>query len=280
MSSMRCKRCGRRSAVLVVLLVAATTGCVDRRGGAAEKLAEDRSGLVYLFPGIDGGDFSLCFARAGIEAAGLKAEIRIFEWASPFDPLGNLQNIERNRADARRVAGELAEYRAAHPDAPLSLVGYSGGGGIAVLVAEALSDDVRLRQLLLVQPALSPTYDLRPALRHVEGRIVNFYSPNDWLVLGLGTSVFGNIDRAESPAAGKEGFDAAAALPDERERVRLKQVRWSGENFWQGHWGGHLGILTYEWNRRVVGPALLECGAGDGRAPSQCDARAAIAGRW
>src|SRR5262249_24944245 len=96
-----------RVATALALTAFVCTGCAERRG-ALPAHDSGRNGLVYLFPGIDGGDFSLSFVRAGIQAAGVKAQIRIFEWANPLDPLGNLQNLVRNRADARRVAAELA----------------------------------------------------------------------------------------------------------------------------------------------------------------------------
>lgn len=128
--------------------------------------------------------------------------------------------------------------------------------GVALLVAEALPDDVRLRNVVLVQPGVSPMWDLTTALRKLDGRIINFYCASDWLILGAGTQTFGTIDRRNVAAAGKDGFDVERAAPDPAPRARLVQRKWTPEMFRSGHIGNHLSILTYAWNRDYVAPYL------------------------
>ena len=59
---------------------------------------------------------------------------------------------------------------------------------------------------MLLSPALSPTYDLAPALSAVRREMVVFWSPLDVIVLGLGTRIFGTIDRIKTVSAGLVGF--------------------------------------------------------------------------
>ncbi len=190
--------------------------------------------------------------------AGVTAEVRVHPWKRPvYDVLGHLQDLETNRAEAVNVARMLGEYRRGHPAARIDLVGYSGGGGQALLVAEALADDVRPFNIVLVQPGVSPTWDLTTTLRKIDGQVINFCCATDWFILGAGTKVFGTIDRKKVAAAGKNGFDVAAAVPDPAQRERLVQRPWTREMLRRGHIGNHLSMMLYAWNREYVAPYLL-----------------------
>ena len=64
------------------------------------------------------------------------------------------------------------------------------------------------------------------------------------------------MDRRHVTSAGRYGFDLAAAVPDPALRSRVRQSAWTPALRTAGHDGGHLGILTYEWNKRCVAPVL------------------------
>jgi len=242
------------SSVLLSVVVVVQVGC---QSPPASDGHPGQARLVWMFPGVGGGRWSLEGAHRAFVDAGVQADYRFHKWhGPPLDVLGHLTHYEANRAQAVEVAGQIVAYRKQHATARIDLVGYSGGGGIAVLVAEELPEDIGLRNVLLVQPALSPSYDLTRALRRVDGRLVNFYSPYDWLILGWGTQTFGTIDRCDTAAAGKVGFDldVAAARGDLRRKVF--QQGWTTEMFWSGHAGNHTAILLYAWNKRYVAPWL------------------------
>jgi pimeloyl-ACP methyl ester carboxylesterase len=204
--------------------------------------------------------------------AGVSQAIRTFDWPYPGDSFHNLIDLPGNRGKAAEVAESIRDYARQYPDAPIDLVGYSGGGGIALLVVEALqpasqpaavdadaaSPDYlpHIRNVVLVQPAISPDFDLTPVLRAITGQLVNFHCGRDWLILGAGTTIFGTIDRKFVASAGKIGFDAAKAIPDESLRDKLVQVAWSREMSADGHGGDHLGGLWRPWNRKYVAPYL------------------------
>ena len=222
-------------------------------------MRQEKHGLVWILPGVLANSTSMYGAYRGFRDAGVDTEIRISEWDRPLlDLLGQLQNCEANRALAGRIADETVTYARAHPGAPINLVGYSAGGGIALMVAEALPDNVRLHNVILVQPGISPTWDLTRVLRVVDGHVVNFYSELDWVILGLGTKTFGTVDRKNVESAGKTGFDLERAVPDAAERGKVIQVAWKPAMIWMGHPGDHLAILLYGWNRKYVAPYLLD----------------------
>ncbi|MCK4342927.1 MAG: hypothetical protein KAY37_14535 [Phycisphaerae bacterium] len=240
---------------VLLALVACGAGCFKP---PAPTMREEQRGLVYMFPGIGGGAWYLGGAYHGFRDAGVDAEIRIDEWDTPFyNAFGHLMDYEVNRAHAARVAEEIVEFRRRQPQARIDLVGYSAGGGIALLVAEAVPENVRLNNVVLVQSAVSPTYDLTKTLQRLDGKLVNLYSPYDWFILGWGTKTFGTVDRDHAASAGKDGFDLAAAVPKAALRSKLVQRPWKSEMVWAGHFSNHHGILGYAWNRRYVAPWLV-----------------------
>jgi len=227
-------------------------GC-QRVGPTGEELER---GLVWVFPGIEGVDWSVSQSVRAIRDAGVDSAIYTYNWKYPLGVLLNLMDERGNRQEAERIAREIGAYRRSHPTQPVDLLGYSGGGGLAVMVAEALDEEVRIRNVILVQAAISPDYDLSDTLGHVEGKVVNFYSERDWFILGLGTRVFGTMDRVQADSAGRVGFKAEQAVPHESARGKLEQCRWDKTMARTGHWGGHLSIMFYRWNKEYVTPYL------------------------
>ena len=199
---------------------------------------------------------------------GVEADIQVVDWDRPVGGLVNLMDYEGNRERARCVAEEIAQYYEAYSAAPVDLVGYSGGGGLAVMVVEELPEHVSVRNVVLAQAAVSPDYNLEQTLRRTDGVLVNFYSPYDWLILGLGTRVFGTMDREKTPSAGKVGFDLEQAVPDAALRLKVEQVKWKPQMVAKGHGGGHVGMLGYYWNKCYVAPYLGgdDCDEGDAAA--------------
>ncbi|MBN2211711.1 MAG: alpha/beta hydrolase [Sedimentisphaerales bacterium] len=218
---------------------------------------ELQRGAVWMFSGVEGGYALLAGARQGLRDAGVNQAIYTCEWGRPFDIFTNLCDLRRNRAVAACVAEEICAYRRNYPTQSIDLIGYSGGGGIVLLVAETLPEDVHLHNVILVHPAVSPDYDLTPALRRLDGQMIHYYSDWDIFILGLGTSVFGTIDRKFTASAGQKGFDLEQAVSDPALRGKLLQCKWTPEQIASGHFGEHFGIGFYGWNKDYVAPHLL-----------------------
>ena len=237
----------------LVLLAAGPGGCAAPPAATPE---QTRAGLVMLIPGMRG-DASLLYGAAnGLLEAGVDREVQIYDWYR-FPSLANLVDYERNCAHADEIARRLVAYHGQNPASPIDVIGYSAGGGLAIMALERLPEEVRVRRLVLVQAAVSPDYDLTRAVRRVRDRVVNLHCPSDWFVLGLGTQVFGTVDRRCVHSAGKGGFDAERALPEATARWKLVQIAWQREMMGTLHFGGHVGILLRAWNRRFVAPLIL-----------------------
>lgn len=194
------------------------------------------NGLVVVLSGVGGGVCSTTVCD-GLEAGGVDYAIEMFPWTSPLGMFDSLQNVERNREQAQKVADRIVAYQEEHPGKPAFLVGHSGGGGIAIWAAEALPEGHPVEGIVLVSPALSPTYDLRPAMMRSRGGVVNFYSELDWFILGVGTTTYGTIDREYVDSAGKVGFSSLD--PAQQAYEGLVQVPWTVQSVGKGHLGGH-----------------------------------------
>jgi hypothetical protein len=60
--------------------------------------------------------------------------------------------------------------------------------------------------VILLSASLSRDYDLTRALQQSREGLVNFYNEKDVALLGLGTTLMGNVDGGRSPSAGRTGF--------------------------------------------------------------------------
>ena len=232
------------------------------RGIVAGWLSDDRlrtkqfeRGYVVMLPGVEGRKWQLAGVVRGLRDAGVDQAIEVSPWARyTFSSLDNLRNLARNRKLARSMADKITTYRRDYPNRPMTLIGYSGGGGLALLVAEMLPDDIKLDRFVLVAAAISPQFDLSQALAHCRNGLVSFYSQGDWLMIGLCTRLFGTIDRVKTDSAGRTGFlDEAGTL---REMEGLKQIPYDPNWIRLGHDGGHFGGMSRPWAREVLAPLI------------------------
>ena len=250
--------CPVKTFILLLTLAAAAAGC----GGTGLDPGLDptrlANGLVIVLPGIEGGEGLSGGIRDGLLSGGVTAAVPIVQWGRPVPvagPLLNQMDFVGNRLVAQRLAQMVANYQDAHPGQPVYLVGHSGGGGVAVFTAEALGElgaERKVEGLVLLSASISKGYDLAKALAQCRKGIVNFYSRGDLAVLGVGTTVFGNVDGVRGPAAGAVGFDNSYA--------RLYQVPWSEDMLSYGNLGGHIDTANERFVRQyvarwVTGPA-------------------------
>lgn len=216
-------------------------------------------GLVVVADGIGGLDMCGRSLRRLVPRAGLPHEVEVWRWGHGFGRwLADLTDSENHRRMSRALADRVARFRDRRPEGPVYLVGKSGGTGLVVWALEALPEGAVDRAILLA-PALSPGYDLSRALRGVTRDVVAFVSPLDLVLLGLGTGLFGTVDRVRGPGAGLLGFrppegadPAAAGLY----RDRLRQVRWTPAMVGVGYLGGHFAVDWPPFLARYVLPLL------------------------
>lgn len=240
------------SAILLTFLSGA--GC--HRGSPPTQLRQDK--LLWVFPGVGQGELGVRRATTAFRDAGYEGEIRVHDWAWPLSHLYNLTAQQQNREDARHIARQLAARLRSQPDLVIDLVGYSGGGGVALMVVESLPDRSSVRNVILVQPAISPDYDLEPALRRITGKLVHYQSRVDWLVLGVGTSLAGTIDREFGPSSGFAGLELEKAVSDVHLRRKVVELSWSTQDITTGHIGAHFSAFGYGFNRKRIAAFLVD----------------------
>lgn len=236
--------------IVAVLAMPLLGGCTPARQITPSRL--DR-GYTIILPGIEGTSFLNTSVAKGLVDGGWPGAVEVYDWTAGSVLLFpvNLRAYERNRDKARRIAEKITEYQDKHPGRPVHIIGHSGGGGVAVLAVEALPPGRQITSALLLAPAISPTYDLRRALRHTEYGIWNFYSRHDVGFLKAGTTVLGTIDGQHTSAAGAVGFQMPWGLDEEDRRLyaaKLRQQAYSRKMADSGHTGGHVGWA----NRRFV----------------------------
>jgi len=217
-----------------------------------------KPGVVFIAEGVGGFDVSAAAARWAWPRAGVPHEVRQFEWSHGWGHVfKDLQDAAHLVQKARELAAEVRRVKAEDPERPGYLVGKSGGSGLVLLAAEQLPPRT-LERIILLSSAVSPAYDLRPALRATKGEIVSFFSPYDQLVLGWGTSQFGSIDRVYGPTAGLRRFQVPPNLTDDDRALyeRLVQVPWRPSMLLEGHVGLHTGTSLPTFMRTEVAPWL------------------------
>jgi pimeloyl-ACP methyl ester carboxylesterase len=238
--------------LLSTLVALSVVGCARLQPMTSAQL--DR-GYILMLPGVANNPWSMVDLACGLRDDGIDHAIQQDLWGDrPFGDLKNLCALELNRKRAAERAATLAAYRKDHPRQPITIIGYSGGGAIALFICEAMPKEMKIDRVILLGAAVSPGYDLAPAMEHCRHGIVNFYSEGDWFDAGVLTGFFGTMDRKKTPTAGKLGFlDANGELAA---RSGLTQIAWTPAWRRLGHTGGHFGWGSRAWARQVLAPLI------------------------
>ncbi len=219
---------------------------------------EHPQGLVLVADGVGGPDLCAVGLQYALAAEGFSYAFENLRWGHGlgrwYKDLTDVGNRDRM---ARLATETVAMFAAQHPSAPIFLVGKSGGTGVIVRALEQLPPQT-VESVVLLAPALSPTYDLSQALQAVRGDVFVFWSPLDVIVLGAGTQIFGTIDRVKSASAGLVRFQAPKESTGDARHAykRLRHVGWRPSMAAAGHFGGHLGTDSPRFLRKYVAPLL------------------------
>lgn len=249
------------SLLITVCLGLALVGCTPpARLRAAPRY---NSGLVVILPGIEGASVWNRNTALGLDEGGIRRAIEIFDWTVPIPGLAlfNLADANRQRAQALKLADRIVDYRREHANAPVTIVGHSAGCNVALLALEELPVGEFVDSALLLAPAVSPSFDLTPALQRVRRAIYNFYSGEDWVMLGAGTTLFGTADRTFGDSAGAVGFRRPVSVPPITHELyarKLKQVPWTPRIGRYGADGGHIGWTSVAFARDYLRYIVLD----------------------
>jgi hypothetical protein len=244
---------------LFVSLTLISVACAPSRGllaaaPAAPAAAPPRAFLLHI-PGVSGESFVDHTLLDGFREGRLDADMEIYDWTEHDPGVPALQAIERNKKQAVKIAAKLTAKFRADPRITIYLTSHSGGAGLAAWALEALPPDVKVRRVIFLAPALSPSYDLSKALGHVRDKAYDFYSSHDKLILSVGTQVFGTIDGVYGDAAGYVGFQTPATA-DAAQYAKLVQRPYDPAWLIYGDDGEHIGPMATAFAKAVLVPLL------------------------
>lgn len=229
-------------------------------------LSDERldQGLVLILPGIEGCSFLNLSILHGLLDAGVPYAMEICDWTTgnKFLTLYHLRAWRRNLRIAQELAAKIVAYQTAYPGRPVWIVGHSGGGGMALLTAQALPSGHRLAGMILLAAAVSPHFDLGTVMDKVERGIWSFHSWLDCLFVGVGTTIFGTLDGWHLPSAGMVGFfpdpSAENRTPQSPPVLppRIVQTAYHPRMIADFNLGGHFGCVHRVFVSEHLGPVI------------------------
>jgi pimeloyl-ACP methyl ester carboxylesterase len=249
--------------VLLLMLLAPVAPCFAQVRTVKATLPGP-TGIVVIVEGIGGIDMLGSSITAACRKAGLQHDVRRFSWTHGKGKFfKDLQDTQHLIQKAQELAATLRELRAAEPDKPIYIVAKSGGTALSLFALESMPPN-SIDRTILLSAAVSPSYDLRPALRANRLGIVSYHSTHDQLILNWGTRHFGTADRFYGPSAGLNGFIIPTDLDEESRRLyaKLAQIPWHTRMMWQGNTGGHLGTNAISFLAQEVVPWLSDTAQG------------------
>lgn len=211
-----------------------------------------RRGLTIVLGGIEGPSFYNAQIVRGLLASGYRGAVVRCDWNAgvPFlRSFTNLMSRRHHERHARAVVDLVSAYQAEHPCAPISIVAQSGGCWVAVRAMELMPASIRVSTVTLHAAAISPDYDLSAAAGRCQHAMISVEAFGDYVLLGIGTLLFGTSDRRHRLAGGFVGF---------RNRPpKLVAMRWRPSWLDHGHWGNHTTSASFAFMRDLIGPVLL-----------------------
>ena len=185
------------------------------------------AGLVVILPGIEGESGTNQSIRNGLVSAGIDHSLQIWHWGRPIPLAGmffNQIDFIGNYLAAERLAQRIVKYQDEYPDRPVHIIGHSGGGGIAIFIASTMPKGREVTGVILLSASISSNHDITKALEHCSSGIVNFYNKNDGVLLGLMTTVLGNVGGAHGPSAGLMGFTLPKESASDEKRLAYQKL--------------------------------------------------------
>lgn len=191
-----------------------------------------------------------------VDADAYPIEVITFDWShGNFRMLRDHLDFPHAQCQGKKLAAAMQDYHALHPDRPIFLLAHSAGATAAFSALENLPPNIVERGVILA-PAVSELYDLRPALRAVKIDLHVFHSPKDRFFLGTVTGLIGTSDGWRAPTAGRCGF-IQHLDPDEPDlAAKLIQHPWHPSDGNLGNSGGHFGSYQPDFLRARVLPLL------------------------
>jgi pimeloyl-ACP methyl ester carboxylesterase len=139
------------------------------------------------------------------ELADIPATIRSIPWMrNTEEPLCDYKDQDAQLLGSAKMAYEVLQIRRSNPNIPITLIGFCAGGRVVLAAAEQLPPGA-VDRIILLAPAVSSFYDIRPALRASRLGIDVFYVPEDSYLERLEQDI-GTAEGKKGVTAGRVGF--------------------------------------------------------------------------
>ena len=242
----------------ILLLALVTCGCATARPQVCAMPARGPVlGVVFVVEGAGNYPVIATNLRDAILEQQLPLKLEEFEWShGPGSFLADQMDYAYVRAEGHQLAARIAAFRQSCPERKVYVVAHSAGSAVVLAAAESLLPG-SLDRMVLVAPAVSADYDLRPALRCCRQGLDVFTSSRDTFYLGIGVAILGTTDRQWTDAAGRLGFRPIIATSEDAALYgKLRQHPWDGCVAWTGNTGGHAGGCRRAYLKAYVLPLL------------------------
>lgn len=228
--------------LLAILISLCQAGCTFPRG---DRSAERFGKTIYL-DGAGNWGFGAADIPNGLKQAGYKGDVEIYIWTTSLFPLADQLNIPAAKLRARALADRIKKYRRVFPNNRVNLIALSAGTGVATWAVERLDEHSKINNLVLLGSSLSHNYDMRKALRNIDGKIYAYHSPHDTVL----DAVFfiGTIDGKRGvKSIGQVGLEAPPGFEH-----RIVNIPWSRKYVRYGWTGSHTDCTSQKFVRAVL----------------------------
>jgi pimeloyl-ACP methyl ester carboxylesterase len=217
-------------------------------------IAPQRPDTVVVVPGLGGDGGVYAQVVYALRDAGSRDCLKIFDWGYGWGLFFvTISSDGLHRDTEQRLVEAVAQWRAEHPGSRIVLIGHSAGAGVILGTLARLGGDTTVGQIILLAPAVSPEYDLRPALKHASVIHV-FYCRDDIFWEGIGPTIFGGYDGVHGSGAGRLGFSLVHLTEAEKQKVvqHPYQAAWKSLDYD----GGHFNSLSAPFIAKVIKPLI------------------------
>ncbi|MGA3066491.1 MAG: hypothetical protein ABSF29_06545 [Tepidisphaeraceae bacterium] len=210
---------------------------------------------VIIVPGVGGDGPDYGGVAHALADAGCKDQIQVFDWGYHW-PLFfiNISSGNLHQETETKLAALITARRAQNSRTRIVLIGHSAGAGVILGTLAKLSDATgTVGPIILLAPAVSPDYDLRPALGHC-CVIHVFYSSEDDFWQGWGPTITGEYDGSHRAGAGRYGFTLKGLDVEQKNRVDQQPYRKQWDAL--GVHGGHFDWLSHDFVMKILEPLV------------------------
>jgi hypothetical protein len=250
------------------VLLSFLTGCSSKSGWdftyRSDRNERLKQGCTFYFDGAGGGTKKANYASGvvqGMLEAGYAGGGELVPWETGKGLMADqVASVEYKRAKAKESSGKIQRYVAAHPGAPVGLLGFSAGTAEAIFALEGLPVSTPVDTVVLLGTSISRDYDMTEALKRVKNKLYIFTSPHDHMV-GTMMKFSGSADRKyHDPGAGVAGFVLPAGASDATRQLyedKIVTIPYSQDFRKDGDKGHHFDNVKKEFIRDHVAPLLM-----------------------